>query len=157
MRGKRKGQPKKRTRSDLSSKGKRAVAIKKKRVAVPKTRNAGKWSEGEYFQRIRASLRRTFRFWTPMQEALRRASRPSQSSNKRLKTEFQCKKCSHWFPRKSVQIDHIEECGSLMKPEDIAPFLERLTKEDVNAYQVLCKNCHSIKTKEYLANKKKKL
>lgn len=152
---KRKG-TKKRARSDTSSRGRRAVAIKTKRETAPKTRNNGKWSESEYFQRVRSSLRRTFRFWGPMQEALRKASRPSQNVNKRIKVEYQCNICKGWWTRKQVQIDHVEECGSLMKPEDIAPFLERLTKEDVNAYQVLCKGCHTKKTKEYLATRKKK-
>lgn len=128
---------------------------KSKRIVAPKTRNHGKWSEGEYFSRVRSALRRAFRFWIPMQMALEKASRPSQSSNKRLKKEYQCAKCGKWRARKDVQIDHIEECGSLQKYEDIVPFLQRLTKEDINAYQILCKNtCHKQKTKKFLKKKK---
>jgi hypothetical protein len=41
--------------------------------------------------------------------------------------------------RKEVHIDHIEECGSLRSFDDIQGFIERLTIEDVNGYQVLCK------------------
>jgi len=134
------------------SKKKRVV---KKRVVAPKTRNHGKWSEGEYFSRVRAALRRAFRFWTPMQIALDKASRPSQSSNKRLKKEYICAKCGKWRKRAEMEIDHKEECGSLNRYEDIVPFLQRLTKEDVHAYQILCKDtCHKQKTKKYLKNKK---
>lgn len=128
---------------------------KKKRVAAPKTRNHNTWSESEFFSRIRSGLRRTFRYWKPMQLALEKASRPSQSENKRLKKEYQCAKCKAWRPRKEVEIDHIEECGSLNTYEDIIPFIERLTKEEVDAYQILCKRtCHKEKTKQYLTNKK---
>ena len=135
---------------------KKKIQVKKtKRIVAPKTRNNKKWSESEYFSRIRSALRRAFRFWIPMQLALEKASRPSQSENKRLKKEFQCAKCKKWRKRTDVQIDHIEECGSLNTYEDIIPFLQRLTKEDTDAYQILCKDtCHKQKTKKYLKDKK---
>lgn len=120
---------------------------------VPKIRNAGTMTESEYFSRIRAILRNGFRYWKPMQLVLQKASRPSQSSNKRLKKEFQCIKCLKWFKRADVQIDHIEECGSLKCYDDIIPFLKRLTKEEHSAYQILCKPDHKIKTILYLKNK----
>lgn len=134
----------------------RKIKVKKsKRVVAPKTRNHGKWSESEYFSRIRSALRRAFRFWIPMQLALEKASRPSQSENKRLKKEYQCAKCGKWRKRADVQIDHIEECGSLQGYEDIVPFLRRLTREETDAYQILCKaTCHKEKTKKYLKDKK---
>lgn len=119
---------------------------KKKRIKAPKTRNNGRWTEGEYFQRIRAALRRVFRFWEPMQIALKKASRPSQSTNKKLKWEYQCAYCKKWFPRKQVQIDHIVECGSLNNYDDLIPFLKRLTPENPNSFQVLCKKDHKKKT-----------
>ena len=127
---------------------------KSKRIVAPKTRNLNTWSESEFFSRIRSALRRAFRYWKPMQIALEKASRPSQSANKRLKKEYQCANCGAWRARKEVEIDHIEECGSLNKYEDIIPFLKRLTKEEINAYQILCKDtCHKIKTQQYKANK----
>lgn len=123
-------------------------AIKKPRAV--KTRNAFTMTESEFFSKIRSILRSGFRYWKPMQITLEKASRPSQSSNKRLKKEYICISCSKWFKRADVQIDHIEECGSLKSYDDIAPFIQRLTKEDVNAYQILCKPCHKIKTQNYL-------
>ncbi len=125
-----------------------------KRVKQPKIRGNGKYTESEYFQRIRQFLRKAFQYWPPMQLALNKASRPSQSSNKRLKKEYQCNKCKKWYPRKNVQIDHKIECGSLNTYEDIVPFIKRLTVEDVNGYQILCKQDHSVKTKQYLKDKR---
>jgi hypothetical protein len=127
-----------------------------KKSKVVKTRNAGTLTESEYFSKIRSMLRSGFRYWKPMQLALQKASRPSQSSNKRLKTEYQCATCKKWFKRADVQIDHIKECGSLSKYEDIVPFIQRLTMENVDAYQILCKHDHKVKTSTYLKNKKLK-
>lgn len=113
---------------------------------VEKTRNAGTLTESQYFSKIRSGLRKAFMWWKPMQLALDKASRPSQSSNKRVKKEYQCAKCKKWFQRKEVEIDHIIECGSLKSYDDIIPFIQRLTIEDVEGFQVLCKPCHRTKT-----------
>jgi hypothetical protein len=119
-----------------------------KRVLVERTRNAKTMTESMYWGTIRSALRKCFQYWKPMQQALENASRPSQSKNKLLKKEYLCKECTSWFPRKEVHIDHIEECGSLRSFDDIQGFIERLTIEDVNGYQVLCKPCHTIKSNE---------
>jgi hypothetical protein len=119
-----------------------------KRVLVPRTRNAETITESEFWSKIRSALRLAFRYWKPMQQALDLASRPSKSKDKKIKKEYLCKECTDWFPRKEVHIDHIEECGSLRNFEDIQGFIERLTVEDVNGFQVLCKPCHLTKTKE---------
>jgi hypothetical protein len=140
---------KKPPRSDTSTKAKKTTKRKKAvaKLQTPKTRNAGTFTEAMYFQKIRSSLRTGFRFWLPMMQALKAASRPSQSSNKRLKTEYQCAHCKAWFQRTMVQIDHIVPCGELNSFEDIVPFIKRLTAEDASSYQVLCKHhCHKVKT-----------
>jgi hypothetical protein len=128
--------------------------IKRKSTTVF-SRNAGTMTESQYFSKIRSMLRSGFRYWKPMQLALEAASRPSQSINKRIKKEYQCAKCKNWFKRADVEIDHIEECGSLSKYEDIVPFLQRLTKEEITAYDILCRPCHKIKTYKYKELKKK--
>jgi 5-methylcytosine-specific restriction endonuclease McrA len=121
---------------------------------VAKTRNGGKWSEAAYWGAVRSALRRKFAFWQPAMKCLNAAKRPSQSDNKRLKSEYQCAECGKWKPRKEVQIDHVEECGSLKCYEDIAPFLKRLTPEDISAFQILCKKCHQIRTNQQRQKRK---
>lgn len=128
--------------------------IKRKATTVL-SRNGGTMTESQYFSKIRSVLRSGFRYWKPMQLALEAASRPSQSTNKRIKKEYQCAKCKKWFKRADCEIDHIEECGSLQKYEDIVPFIQRLTKEDISSYDILCKPCHKIKTNNYKQLKKK--
>lgn len=76
---------------------------------------------------------------------LQGARRPSQSDNKRLKWEFQCAGCNHWFPQSEVEVDHIVPAGSLRSFEDIAGFVERLFCEP-EGLVVLCERCHRAKT-----------
>ena len=128
--------------------------VKRKATTVC-SRNAGTMTESQYFSKIRSMLRSGFRYWKPMQLALEAASRPSQSTNKRIKKEYQCAKCKKWFKRADVQIDHIEEAGSLNNYDDIVPFIQRLTKEDVSAYRILCKPDHTLKTNLFKQLKKK--
>lgn len=116
-------------------------------MKTPKTRNDGTWSESRYYSQIRSFLRRAFRWWIPMNKALLAARRPYQGTNKQAKWQFLCAECGEWYMRKNVQIDHKIECGALRCAEDIAGFIERLTPEDPAAFQVLCKQCHSKKTK----------
>lgn len=127
---------------------------KTRKIRVERTRNAGTMTESQYFSRIRAILRNGFRYYKPMVIALELASRPSQSLNKKIKKEYQCAHCKKWFKRLDVQIDHKEECGSLNSYEDIVPFIQRLTKEDPSAYQILCKKDHKKKTDDYLTSKR---
>ena len=112
---------------------------------VSRTRNGGTWSEARYWSQVRSCLRRGFRFWKPIQDCLK-AARIAKDGPRGAKWAFRCASCGGYFLRKNVQVDHIVECGSLNKPEDLAGFLERLTAESPDAYQVLCKTCHNKKT-----------
>lgn len=147
-------------RDDTSSKKRKVKLIKKVRAKVPRTRNLSTMTESEYFSKIRSGLRNTFRWWKPAMKALENASRPYTGPNKRQKKEYQCAKCKEWFPRRSVEIDHIIPCGSLNSYEDIVPFIKNLTQENVNMFQPLCRPCHKLKTdneklKRSIKNKKK--
>jgi len=134
-----------------------AKKVVKRKATTVCSRNGGTMTESQYFSKIRSILRSGFRYWKPMQMALDNASRPSQNVNKRIKKEYQCAKCNKWFKRADVEIDHIEEAGSLNKYDDIVPFIQKLTKEEVTAYQILCKPHHKEKTDLYRKSKKNKL
>jgi 5-methylcytosine-specific restriction endonuclease McrA len=132
-----------------------AKKVIKRKATTVCSRNGGTMTESQYFSKIRSILRSGFRYWKPMQLALEAVSRPSQSLNKRIKKEYQCAKCKKWYKRADVEIDHKIECGSLSTYEDIVPFIQRLTKENVDAYQILCKPCHKLKTDAFRQSKKK--
>ena len=140
----RKKGPKPVTRKDTSAKKNKVHKRKPSTTKVPKTRNANTLTESAFFSKIRSGLRAAFRFWKPMMIALDRASRPSLDANKRIKKEYQCVHCQNWFQRRMVEIHHIVECGSLKGWDDIVPFIQRLTCEDPDGYEVLCKECHKI-------------
>ena len=141
------------------SSAKKSKNVKNKPVKnpkVPRTRNANTLTESEYFGKIRSGLRKTFQYWKPMMIALKNASRPSQNlENKRLKTEYQCNHCKEWFSRKGVEIHHNIEVGSLRCYDDIVPFIQRLTSEDISNYSILCVDCHRDVTN--LSNTSKKI
>ncbi len=115
---------------------------------VIKTRNNGEWSEARYWQQVRSALRSGFRYWKPIQQARINARRKYKGNNKRQKWEFQCAECKKWFKQTDTQIDHKIAVGSLKSNKDLIGFLERLTPEDVNNFQCLCKSCHKEKTKK---------
>lgn len=143
---KKKGAVKKKARNDTSTKAKIVKKRKIRRTKTPRTRNGGTMTEAEFFQKIRNALRKAFRFWVPMVQSLEKAKRPSQSTNKALKWEYQCNICKNWYPRTGVEIDHIIPCGQLNKLEDIPQFIENLVPEDSSAFQVICKADHLEKT-----------
>ena len=111
-----------------------------------KTRNNNTLTESAFWSMIRSTLRKASRYWKPIQQCKLDARRPNQSTNKRLKYEYQCSTCSDWFPEKEIAIDHIIPVGSLKSGADLEGFVERLFTE--NGFQVLCLDCHQLKTNE---------
>lgn len=123
-----------------------AKTQKKPRVSrVPRTRNAGTWTEAQFWQAIRSCLRRMSRFWKPARAALHAARFPCKGPNGQ-KWAYVCHDCKKPFPRKQVQIDHVVPCGTLTDFEHVGEFIRRLTPEDVGAYAVRCLACHQAKT-----------
>ena len=114
---------------------------------VIKTRNAGTMSESAFWAFIRSALRQKSRWWKPITQCKQNAKRPYKGTNKRQKFEYQCNKCKKWFPDKQINVDHVTPAGELNKPDDLPGFVERLFVEQ-SGLQVLCVNCHDIKTKQ---------
>lgn len=114
--------------------------------AVPKTRNSSTMTESAFWSFIRSCLRQKSRYWKPIQEAKKLARRKSQSSNKKLKFEYQCAECKGWFADKEIAVDHRIPAGALNKADDLPEFVERLFSE-VDNLQILCEaKCHPAKT-----------
>lgn len=121
--------------------------VKSRRLVVPRTRAGGEWTEAEFWSFLRSGLREKSRRWPPLvRQVFGLARRKSQSENKRLKWEYQCKQCEQWFPRDQVEADHIVGCGSLRSFADLEGFARRLFCE-TDGLQVLCESCHRSKTK----------
>jgi len=112
----------------------------------PKPFNDGTWTESEFNSRIQNWLRR-FRGWKPPSAVKELAKRKSQSDNKRLKFEYQCNHCKEWHPESNINLDHVSPCiDPLTSFVDFNTYIKRLFVER-DGYQVLCKECHNIKSK----------
>ncbi len=120
---------------------------------VERTRAGGTWTEARYFSFIRSALRlASSKYPVKFQvKADARRNKPKGAEG-RHHYEFQCKECDGWFPDKEISVDHIQPAGSLKKYDDLPGFVERLFCEADNL-QVLCNECHNVKTQ---AERKKK-
>ncbi len=125
-----------------------------KRMKIPRTRAGGEWTEAQFWGFLRSGLRKMSQRFPPLARlALDACKRASQSDNKRIKWEYQCVDCEGWFPRKKVQVDHIEPCGSLRSFEDVRGFVERLFCEP-DGLRVRCEDCHNRRTQSDRVAKK---
>lgn len=104
------------------------------------------WTEARFRQFIRSALRSAWNKWPPKYEALNAVRRTVVGQ--RHKYEYQCNECKQWFKQKEVQVDHISSAGS---DSDWNTFISRLFV-GVDKLQVLCKPCHSVKTKQERKN-----
>ena len=112
-----------------------------------KTHCGNTWSTARYFTFIRSGLRKMWSRYPVRYQVLNDARRPYKGTDKRTKWEYQCNCCKKWFKAKDVQVDHIVSAGSLKCYEDLPAFVQRLFCEADNL-QVLCKECHHVKTQE---------
>jgi 5-methylcytosine-specific restriction endonuclease McrA len=120
---------------------------------IIKNRNSGTFSESQFWQFIRNSLRRRSIVWKPIYSTKEKAKRKYTGTNKRQKYEYQCNVCKNWFPGKDVAVDHITAVGSLTCADDLPGFVERLFCEE-HGLQCICKPCHDAKTKDDIKNLK---
>lgn len=122
------------------------MAKKKRATRTPKVRNAGTMTESQFWSFIRSGLRQKSRWWKPITQCKMKARRPYKGPNKRQKFEYQCNMCEGWFPEKKINVDHVRPAGSLNCAADLPAFVETLFCETSNL-QVLCTECHDVKTK----------
>lgn len=128
-------------------------ARKSAKPRVVKTRNAGTMTESGFWSFIRSGLRQKSRWWKPITQCKLNAKRKYKGPNKRQKFEYQCNTCKEWFAEKHINVDHIHPAGSLNCAADLPGFVERLFCEQDNL-QILCSDCHDIKTKKEKEDKK---
>lgn len=115
------------------------------KTVAKKEFNNGTMSKAAFFAMLRSALRQKSRWWKPIQQCKINSRRSYKGKNKRQKWEYQCNICKNWFSDKQIQVDHIKPAGQLNDFKDLPGFVKRLFCE-VKNLQVLCSDCHHIKT-----------
>ena len=113
-------------------------------------RNGGKWTEARYRSFITSTLRAGSRKWPPKYETLNAAKTEKKTNEKtgRLAQHYKCAGCKKEFTQKDVQVDHIKPVIDPKKGFiSWDTYIERMFCEAKNL-QVLCKDCHLVKTKK---------
>lgn len=116
------------------------------------------WTAGRLKSFITSVLRGGYRRFPPKYECLQDAfvDKRLNEKTKRVSSHYRCNACKKVFPTKDVNVDHIKpvvdpEIGFTTWDE----FILNLFCEKENL-QVLCSDCHTIKTKMENTSRKRK-
>lgn len=112
-----------------------------------KNKAGGTWTTARYFSFIRSALRRAWTKYPVKYAVLDKAKQPYTGTDKRTKWVYTCASCNSTFKATEVNVDHITPAGTLRDYSDLPEFVKNLFCEADNL-QVLCKECHDVKTKE---------
>lgn len=125
------------------------------RIGGPKTRNNNTWTEARFRSFIRSQLRAATMRWGPIADSLKTA--------RTGRGEYLCAQCQQIVPAsikvngrrtKNVHVDHI---NPIIDPDvgftTYDDLIERMFCE-ANNLQVLCTECHDIKTNDEKARAK---
>lgn len=106
---------------------------------MPKNRGDYLANDDKYYQWLRSQLRKV---WSkhPTKLHLLKTTRFKLPDVKAFQSE--CNICKHVFPTSKMTVDHLISCGSV---KDIG-YVDRLLNVALGDLQVLCKECHDIKT-----------
>jgi hypothetical protein len=111
-------------------------------------RNMETMTESEFWGMFKSMLRSGTKYWKPKLEYLNSKSRPYKGTNKRIKTEYQCEACNQWYVRAKIEVNHKVPVGGIASFEDIGIVAKKLYLETLVGWEVLCKECHLLCTKQ---------
>ena len=109
----------------------------------PMSQRVPQWSESRYWTFIRSALRAAWNRYPAKYAVIMKGRK--EVEGKRHRYELQCVECEGWFQQKDIQVDHIVPAGSLKTFDDLPRFVDNLFCGPDNL-QILCKECHKIKT-----------
>jgi 5-methylcytosine-specific restriction endonuclease McrA len=113
-----------------------------------KSKNYKEWTEARFKSFVTSALRTATRKWPPKYEALKAANvgRRLDKATGKLSYRYKCAGCGKAFKQKDVQVDHIFPVVDPQKGfTNWDEYIDRMFC-DVEHLQVLCTECHSVKT-----------
>ncbi len=115
----------------------------------PKTRNGGKWTEGQFNSFIKSGLRRMSMRWGVKSDVKKAARLPTKRRNKKGRLVFfsNCNLCGSTFPDSLGAVDHIDPVVPVTGFTNWDDVIQRLFCE-ADGLQVVCPDCHKAKTEE---------
>lgn len=108
-----------------------------------------KWTESKFQSFIKSTLRKGSTRWPPKYEVLNAAKRGKKinPATGREAEHYECAACHHHFVAKLVCVDHISPVVPVSGFTSWDDVIRRMFCSP-EGLQVLCKGCHSVKTKE---------
>lgn len=113
------------------------------------------WTDGRVKSFITSVIRRGWSKWPPKFRVLKEAcvGRKVNKKSGKLALHYKCAMCNKQFPQTDIQVDHIDPVVAVTGFVDWNTFISRLFCKESNL-QVLCKPCHSKKSKEETSMRK---
>lgn len=107
------------------------------------------WTQSRYESFVKSVLRAGSRKWPPKYKVLNEAKcgKMVNSRSGRLAEHYRCASCGELFPSTLVAVDHIEPVVDTSGFTSWDSVISRLFCS-VEGLQVLCKECHKVKTKQ---------
>lgn len=118
-------------------------------------RNGGEWSESKFQSFIKSALRSASQRWPPKYAVLKDAFVGVEVNTKtgRKAKHYKCSYCGCHTPSSNCVVDHINPVVPVTGFISWDNVIENLFCEK-EGLQVLCKECHAVKTKEENALRK---
>lgn len=124
---------------------------------VDKPYNGGQWTVARFNSFVKSALRAASRKWPPKYETLKKAciGKRSDPATGKLSFRYKCAGCAKIFKAKDVAVDHIFPVVDVDDGfVDWDTYIKRLYCE-ADDLQVLCHECHGIKTQNERKARKK--
>lgn len=107
------------------------------------------WTQSRYESFVKSALRSASVRWPPRYKVLNEAKRGKRINQKtgRLAEHYECAGCHNLFPSAAIALDHTEPVVPTTGFVSWDDVINRLFCSAENL-QVLCKECHKVKSKQ---------
>ena len=105
-----------------------------------------KMTHSQKMSLIRGAIREKWMYAPNKLAFLEMNAVPDYDPNTRRRFKWQCNCCKEWFTKAQVQVDHIIGEHSLKDLEDFDSFVESILYVNFSGLQILCIDCHDIKS-----------